>query len=99
MKRFKELFYKIPWLMKMHWVLFTREGTNYYFYLLRSKAYRFKVAVLSFFDLWYFSKNQWTNKASRKQIHFLRDFRSPKVLMSDFRQILRVCLTYRCNMQ
>jgi sulfatase maturation enzyme AslB (radical SAM superfamily) len=91
MKKIVKKLKKIPWLMKVHWLIFSWQGKVWFFYSL-------KVMMLSSLDLLKMPEQKWTKKAIWKQISFQRFFRSPKVLTHAFGQTLRICITYRCNL-
>jgi MoaA/NifB/PqqE/SkfB family radical SAM enzyme len=92
MKRLIESLKKTPWIMKMHWIIFSWKGKRWFLYQLRR-------VILSTGDLLKAPKQKWTRKEIWRQLFFHRYFRSPESLYKGFRETLRVCATYRCNLK
>ena len=57
-----------------------------------------KVWVLTFSDFLKMPKQNWLKKGTWRQISYQRLRRSPEVLAAVFSRTLRVCLTYKCNL-
>jgi len=67
----------------IHWVIFSWRGKVWF--------------LLSFLDFLKVPKQKWTKRAILKQIFFQRYLRGVESIFT-FKQILRVCITYRCNL-
>ncbi len=60
--------------------------------------YSLKSLILSFWDLLRTPKQKWPKKAIWIQASFQRVTRDPKIFIPWFKKMLRVCITYRCNL-
>lgn len=74
------------------WIMFRRPK--------RTVFLRLKVVVLSFLDLLKAPiTQQWSKRAIWRQVLFQRWFRSDESVSLVFQRTLRVCITYRCNLE